>query len=84
MQRLLVAAFLGSAGAAILLTGILPAWIGWFAFVVGLLQLAFVPTIFSTTDPSRFYSVNGWGIPVAGGFYLLWILSASVALILID
>jgi hypothetical protein len=83
MQRLLVAAFLGSAGAAILQSGVLPAWIGYFAFAVGSLQLAFVPTIFSTTDPSRFYSVNGWGIPIAGGFYLLWILSASIALILI-
>jgi hypothetical protein len=82
MQRLLVAVFLGAAGSAIVLVGVLPAWIGWFAFVVAGLQLVFVPTIFSTTDPTRFYSVNGWGIPVAGGFYLLWILTTSIALIL--
>jgi hypothetical protein len=82
MQRLLAAAFLGAAGSAILLSTVLPAWIGWFAVVIGIFQLAFVPTIFSTIDPTRFYSVNGWGIPVAGGFYLLWILSASIALLL--
>jgi hypothetical protein len=83
MSRLLEFAFLMSAGAAIVTTGVLPTWIGWCAFIVGLIQLAFVPTIFSTTAPSRFYSVNGWGIPVAGGFYLLWILAASIFLILI-
>jgi hypothetical protein len=83
VSRLLGAAFLVSAGSAILITGVLPAWIGWFAFVVGIIQLAFVPTIFSTTDPARFYSVNGWGIPVVGGLYLLWILATSVFLILI-
>jgi hypothetical protein len=83
VSRLLCAAFLVPAASAILITGILPAWIGWFALVVGVIQLAFVPTIFSTTDPAHFYSINGWGIPVAGGLYLLWILATSVFLILI-
>ena len=83
VSRLLSAAFLVSAGSAILITGVLPAWIGWLAFAVGIIQFVFVPTIFSTTDPARFYSINGWGIPVAGGFYLLWILTTSVFLILI-
>ena len=83
MSRLLSAVFLVSAGSAILTTVVLPAWIGWFAFIVGIVQLAFVPTIFSTTDPARFYSVNGWGIPVAGGLYLLWIFATSVFLFLI-
>jgi hypothetical protein len=83
VSRLLSAAFLVSAGAAILTTGVLPAWISWLAFAVGMIQFAFIPTIFSTTDPTRFYSINGWGIPVAGGFYLLWILTSSLFLILI-
>lgn len=82
VSRLLSAAFLFSAGAAILSTGVLPAWISWFAFIVGCIQFAFVPTIFSTTDPARFYSINGWGIPIAGGFYMLWVLTSSVSLIL--
>lgn len=83
MARLLGAAFLISAGSAVFATGVLPAWIGWFAFMVAIVQAAFVPTLFSTTDPTRFYSVNGWGIPVAGGFYLLWILATSVFLLLL-
>jgi hypothetical protein len=83
VSRLLCAAFLLPAASAILITGMLPAWTGWFALVVGMIQFAFVPTIFSTIDPARFYSINGWGIPVAGGLYLVWILTTSVFLILI-
>ncbi|WP_220452294.1 3-keto-5-aminohexanoate cleavage protein [Calidithermus roseus] len=58
MQRLLVAVFLGAAGSAIVLAGVLPTWVGWFAFIVGVLQLAFILTIFSMADPTRFYSVT--------------------------
>lgn len=83
MSRLLGAAFLFSAGSAIVITNVLPPWIAWFAFIVGIIQLVFVPTIFSTTDPAHFYSVNGWGIPVVGGLYLLWVLITAVFLILL-
>lgn len=81
MSRLLETAFLAAAGSAILATRILPAWTAWLAYAVGVVQLAFVPTLFSGTDPSRFYSINGWGIPVAGGLFLVWILAVSIACI---
>jgi hypothetical protein len=80
ISRLLEAAFLGVAGGAILATGILPAWTAWLAFAVGALQLAMVPTLFYKTDPAHFYSVNGWGIPVAGGLFSAWLLAVSIVL----
>ena len=43
---------------------------------------ALIPTIFSGTDPTRFYSINGIGIPTAGGLFALWILVASAALLI--
>lgn len=64
-----------------LLTGVVPAWIGWLAYVLSILEAAFVPTMFSGTGPDRFYSVNGWGVPVAGGLFLAWILVISVPLL---
>jgi hypothetical protein len=83
ISRLLEAAFLASAGSVILITGILPAWTGWLAYAVGVFQLALVPTIFSKTNPAHFYSVNGWGIPVAGSLFLAWIVVVSTLLLLI-
>jgi len=82
MARLLTAAFLASAGSAVLLTGALPGWAGWLAYAVGAFHLALVPTIFSGTDPARFYSVNGWGIPAAGGLLLGWVLVVGILLVL--
>jgi hypothetical protein len=82
MARLLTAAFLASAGPAILLAGVLPGWTGWLAYAVGAFHLALVPTIFSGTDPACFYSINRWGIPVAGGLLLSWVLLVSVPLVL--
>lgn len=76
--RLLTAAFLASVGSAIILTGALPGWTGWLAYAVG----SVVPTIFYKTDPAFFYSVNGWGIPVAGGLLLGWVLMVGVLLVL--
>jgi hypothetical protein len=80
--RLLTATFLASVGSAIILTGALPGWTGWLAYAVGAFHLALVPTIFYKTDPAFFYSVNGWGIPVAGGLLLGWVLMVGVLLVL--
>jgi len=79
--RILTAAFLAVAGAAIVRTRLMPAWLGRAAFALGTLELAFVATFFSGTNPAQFFSVNGWYLPVLGGLLGLWILSASVALL---
>jgi hypothetical protein len=79
--RLLMALFLIAAGAAIFSTCILPKWTAWMAQTVAVFQLALVPSIFSGTDPTHFYSINGWGIAVAGGLFMLWILTISIVML---
>ena len=79
--RILTAALLAAAGAVIIRARLLPAWAGRAAFAIGTVQLAFVATYFSGTDPAQFFSVNGWHLPVVGGLLGLWILAASVALL---
>ena len=79
--RILTAAFLAVAGAAVVRTRLMPVWLGRAAFALGALELAFVATFFSGTNPAQFFSVNGWYLPVLGGLLGLWILSASVALL---
>jgi len=79
--RILTAAFLAACGGVIVRTRVLPTGLGWAAFVLGALQLAFVATYFSGTDPEHFFSLNGWHLPVIGGLFGLWILVTSVALL---
>ena len=81
ISRLLEAAFLLSAGFALQVTGILSTWIGGLAYAIGIFDLALVPTLFSKTEPAYFYSINGWGIPVAGGLFVGWILVVSIFLV---
>jgi hypothetical protein len=79
--RILTAAFLAVAGVAMVRARLIPAWVGWAAFALGAVQLAFVGTFFSGTNPAQFFSINGWYLPVLGGLLGLWILSVSVALL---
>ena len=79
--RILTAAFLAASGAAIRRARLLPAWSARTAFVLAALELAFVATIFSGTDPAHFFSVNGWHLPVLGSLFSLWILAVSIALL---
>ena len=81
IARVLTTLFLLAAGAASLATGVTSDWIGWFAIAIATFHLALVPTILSTTDPSRFYSLNGWSIPVAGGLFLIWVLCTSITIL---
>lgn len=82
LSRLLTGIFLCSSGAAIIASRIVPRWLAWLAFPVAALHFALVPTIFSGTDPTHFYSINGLGIPTAGGLFALWILFVSIALLM--
>jgi hypothetical protein len=81
MARLLSATFLVVAGKTITAIGIAPPWIKWLAYTISILHIALIPTIFNMTNPTEFYSTNGWNIPVAGGLFLFWVLFVSIFLI---
>lgn len=82
IARMMTAAFLAAAALLITNTGFVATWIGWLAFAVALFHLALVPSYFSGYKPAKFYSINGIGIPMAGGLLMLWVLITSTALIL--
>ena len=80
IARLLTAVTLFSAGAAIVRSGILPRWIGRGAYVVAVINLAFVPAMFFGDDAADFYSAVGWGTAATAATLLLyWALAAGIA-----
>jgi hypothetical protein len=81
IDHLLIAVLFFASGSAIIKTAITPVWTGWLAFIIGVFHLSLIPTIFNMTEPSDFYSANGWNIPVAAGQFLIWILVVSIFLI---
>ena len=68
-------------GTALLATELTPTWLGWLAITIAVFHLGLAPTILSTTDPARFYSLNGWSIPIAGGLLLTWVLATSITIL---
>ena len=62
-------------------TRLFPRWTAWLGFAIAIYNLSFVPTIFFMTTPLDFYSVNGWNIPIAAGWFFLWILIISIFLV---
>jgi hypothetical protein len=80
IARLVTAVFLIASGAAILHTRVVAAWLGWLAYGISIIHILLIPSIFFMSDPLHFYSANGWNIPIAGGFFLLWILLVSIFL----
>ena len=78
IARLLTSIFLFTAAMAILGTRILPKWTARMAQIIAVFHFVLIPSIFSGTDPSYFYSINGLGIPISGTFLLIWILIISI------
>ncbi len=81
VARLLTAATLISGSVAVLRTGIAPFAVAILGFVVGGFHLLLTATLFAGREPSNFLSINGWNIPVAGGLYLFWVMTAGVAFV---
>jgi hypothetical protein len=73
--------FRGTTARAILATGTVLRGLAWAALGVAVVNVAFVPSMFSGTDPAQFYSINGWHLPILGSMFMAWILTASVILI---
>jgi hypothetical protein len=72
---------LASAGYAILGTGVLPRWTGWFAYGAAFLNLAAVPSILGGTNITGFYTASGYAPFIGQAVMLIWFLVASVSMI---
>ncbi len=81
IARLLTSLFLFTAASAILGTHMLPKWTARMAQIIAVFHFVLIPSIFSGTDPSYFYSINGLGIPISGTFLLIWILVVSIMIL---
>jgi hypothetical protein len=75
------ALMLASAGYAILGTGVLPRWTGWFACAAALLNLAAAPSILGGTDITGFYTASGYAPFVGQAAMLIWFFVASVSIL---
>jgi hypothetical protein len=57
----------------------LPPWTGWLAYVVALLNLAAVPTMFGGTDPASFLAAGGAGTALFATFpWLVWVTAVGI------
>jgi hypothetical protein len=80
--RAMTTLFLSASGVAILRGRLMPAWFGRLAWVLALVNFAFLPTMFFGPDAAQFYSAVGWGTTATiPALVICWILVASIILI---
>ena len=80
--RLMTTLFLCASGFAILRGGFMPAWLGRLAWIIALINFAFVPAMFFGPDAAQFYSAVGWGTTAtAPVLVVMWILIASIIMV---
>jgi hypothetical protein len=80
ISRLLMALFLVALGIAVGRLRFLPRWVGRSAYVLAVINLAFVPAIFFGDDAADFYSAQGWGTTATmGAVWSLWTLAVSIS-----
>ncbi|WP_030682416.1 hypothetical protein [Streptomyces cellulosae] len=80
ISRLMLALFLTAFGYAVSRGRLLPRWSGRSAYVLAVVNLAFVPSLFFGNTPANFYAANGWGTTALMGAVLsYWLLAVGVA-----
>ncbi|GAA0927470.1 hypothetical protein [Virgisporangium aurantiacum] len=82
IARLLMALFLIALGIAVSKLGVLPRWVGRSAYVLAVINLAFVPAVYFGDDAANFYSAQGWGTTASmGALWSWWTLAVSISLL---
>lgn len=80
--RLMTTLFLSASGFAILRGRLMPAWLGRLAWIIAMVNLAFVPAMFFGPDAAQFYSAVGWGTTATAPVLVVcWILIASIIMV---
>ncbi|GAA4529147.1 hypothetical protein [Amycolatopsis samaneae] len=79
-SRLLTALLLTAAGYAVLRSRVLPRWVAVSAFVTAAINLAFVPSLYTSIDPAQFYSALGWGnTALAAALLTYWAFAVGIS-----
>lgn len=75
--------FLGAAGWAAAVAGVLPRWTRWIAYIGALLCAAAVPSMYGgPLDPGGFYNAAGWGpVIIANLPPAVWVVVTAVLLL---
>lgn len=82
IARLLIAALLFAVAAEIVRSAVLPSWVRTGSIVLGVVNLAFIPSLFCGMDPKNFYAANGWGSTASIGMInMLWVGAIGIALV---
>ena len=82
ISRLLMAVFLAAVGILTQKINTFPKWTGRLAIIIGVINLAFVPSMFFGTNAGDFYSAIGWGnSALAASLFTWWVLIASIVLL---
>ncbi|WP_327692084.1 hypothetical protein OG870_43140 [Streptomyces sp. NBC_00461] len=80
ISRLMLGLFLTTVGYTVARTDMLPRWISRSAYVLGAINLAFVPSLFFGNTPANFYAANGWGTTALMGTILsYWLLAVGIS-----
>jgi hypothetical protein len=80
--RLLMATFMTLIGIITFKTKLFPKWTGWLAIIIGIINLAFVPSMFFGTNAGDFYSAIGWGnSALAASAFTWWIFIMGIILL---
>ncbi|MFC0623776.1 hypothetical protein [Kribbella deserti] len=80
ISRLLMGLLLIALAGVVLRLRLMPRWVGRSAYVLAVINLAFVPAIYFGDDPANFYSAQGWGTTASMGLlWSLWTLAVSIS-----
>lgn len=82
IKRLLTVIFLVAAGFAAAESQLWPKWLRVSGYIIALVNLAFVPSLYFGTDPTDFYAVHSWAnSAVTGSLLFYWVIAASIVLV---
>jgi hypothetical protein len=80
--RIITATFMIAISIVTLQTKIFPKLTGWLALIIGIINIAFIPSMFFGTNAGDFYSAIGWGNSAfAASTYIYWVFVISIIII---
>jgi hypothetical protein len=82
IARLITAVFMILIGYVTFKITLFPKWTGWLAYIIGIINVLFIPSMFFGTDAGKFYSAIGWGnSALTAGMFSYWVFIISIILI---